>query len=144
MGAWCCSFFSSEIKQEMSTPAPVPSSSSSNRNSMNISPLFLYLLTLTLVSAIVVPAAFYLIFDSLTIAILTFILYFIALVCALGLRRVLDLLFRPRYEMLSARRRDEVDLVRERGLKRLLGRFTLVSSTCISLSNLWVRDRGEC
>lgn len=111
---------------------PPPSITTTSTLHQIITPLNTFLFLFSLLSASAVSTAFYLVFESLTAAILTFVLYFLALIlvgCTFlsGHSSVVTILCYPRYDMLSNRRKSEVDEVRERGLKRLLERFTLVS-----------------
>ena len=111
----------------MATP-PQSTSSSSRSRSLNIPSLTIYVGAgaLTLVSAITVSAVFYLLFGPLG-AILTAVLYSLALAGIFCCKRVVGMVCYPRYEMLSERRKSEVDEVRKRGIERLMEGATLVS-----------------
>ena len=104
-----------------------PPQSTLTRSRNNIPSLtIIYAATLSLISAVTVSAVFYLLFGALG-AILTAVLYSLALACIIGCKRVVGMVCYPRYEMLSERRRGEVDEVRKRGIERLLEGVTLVS-----------------
>jgi len=107
----------------MATPPP------STTTSHNITPLTIYLLALVLLTGVVVSTAFYLMFGLLG-AIITFVLYTFAMGCTFGCKYVMKVVFYPRYDMLSERRKGQVDEVRERGLKRLMEGFTFESKQC--------------
>lgn len=105
-----------------------PPQSTSSRSNIP-SQVTIYALSLALVSAITVSFVFYLLFGALG-AILTAVLYSLALMGIFGCKRLVALLCYPRYDMLSERRRGEVDEVRKRGIERLLQEVTLVSCRC--------------
>jgi len=79
---------------------------------------------------VVISTAFYLTF-GLTGAIIIVVLYIFSLGCASVCKHVVHLVFYPNYDMLSERRKGEVDDVRMRGLKRLMEGFTFVSEKYI-------------
>jgi hypothetical protein len=108
----------------------IPPPSTTTSASRNITPLTIYLLSLSLVTAVVISTAFYLTF-GLTGAIIIVVLYIFSLGCAFVCKHVVHLVFYPNYDMLSERRKGEVDDVRMRGLKRLMEGFTFVSEKYI-------------
>mmetsp|Transcript_20461 Transcript_20461/g.30439 ORF Transcript_20461/g.30439 Transcript_20461/m.30439 type:complete len:398 (-) Transcript_20461:870-2063(-) len=104
----------------MSTP---PQSTTTPR-AHNISSLTISAVALSILSGVTVSFVFYLCFGLLA-AIVTFVLYSLALVGMYGCKPLIEVVCYPRYGSLSERRKCQVDEVRVRGVKRLLEGVTM-------------------
>jgi len=108
------------------TTMATPPQSTTTPRAHNISSLTISAVALSILSGVTVSFVFYLCFGLLA-AIVTFVLYSLALVGMYGCKPLIEVVCYPRYGSLSERRKGEVDEVRMRGINRLLEGVTMVS-----------------
>mmetsp|Transcript_14289 Transcript_14289/g.21521 ORF Transcript_14289/g.21521 Transcript_14289/m.21521 type:complete len:412 (+) Transcript_14289:221-1456(+) len=101
-----------------------PPQSTTTPRAHNISSLTIYAVALSILSAVTVSFVFYLCFGLLA-AIVTFVLYSLALVGMYGCKPLIEVVCYPRYGSLSERRKGEVDEVRVQGINRLMEGVTM-------------------